>query len=127
MGLIFERLKKIIQSNFTRESTNIGNMSFWDEEEQLKKEIDEALKNSTTYNQSSSTNFQNISLAEAYKILGVDSKSSFEEIKIAYKRKIKEYHPDLLQNVGKELQDLAKRKIQEINHAFDLIKKERGM
>ena len=65
------------------------------------------------------------SLEEAYKILGVSSEDSFEEIKKAYKTLIKEYHPDILHHKGLEESIIknATTKLQEINVAYELIKK----
>lgn len=127
MGQIFNRIKRIIKSNLLEENESFTSATFWDDEEQLKREFDEALRNTQQNNQSTKPNFQDISLEMAYKILGVESTATFEEIKIAYKRRVKQYHPDLIENMGQELQDLAKQKIQEINFAFDLIKKSRGL
>ena len=54
---------------------------------------------------------------DPYKILGVSPDASDEEIKKAYRRLAKKYHPDL--NPGDET---AARKMQEINDAYDRIK-----
>lgn len=54
---------------------------------------------------------------DPYKVLGVDRDASDEEIKRAYRRLAKKYHPDL--NPGDQE---AARKMQEVNEAYDRIK-----
>ena len=50
--------------------------------------------------------------------LGINGAITIEEIKKKYKQLIFLYHPDRVSNTGKEIQELAKRKTQEINDAF---------
>ena len=66
-------------------------------------------------------------VADAYAILGVDQSMSFEDIKTAYKRKRKEYHPDTLISKGlpEELLEKAKEKFIEIQSAFEEIEKQK--
>ena len=54
---------------------------------------------------------------DPYKVLGVSPDASDEEIKKAYRRLAKQYHPDL--NPGDEL---AARKMKEVNAAYEQIK-----
>ena len=67
-------------------------------------------------------------VADAYAILGVDQSMSFEDIKTAYKRKRKEYHPDTLISKGlpEELLEKAKEKFIEIQSAFEEIEKQKS-
>jgi DnaJ-class molecular chaperone len=55
-------------------------------------------------------------MKDPYEILGVTKASSHEEIKTAYKKLARKYHPDL--NPGKKL---SEEKFKEVAHAFDLI------
>ncbi|MGB9851792.1 MAG: J domain-containing protein [Candidatus Kapaibacteriota bacterium] len=126
MGQIFNRIKEIFKTNLIEEDIPFVAPDLSDEDEHLKREIDEAFRNSTKVNSPSETTFQNISLEKAYNILGLGIDATFEEVKIAYKKKVREYHPDFVENLGKEIQDLAKKKIQEINYAYELIKKAKG-
>ena len=54
---------------------------------------------------------------DPYKVLGVSPDASDEEIKQAYRRLAKKYHPDL--NPGDEA---AAKKMQEVNAAYEQIK-----
>jgi len=66
-------------------------------------------------------------LAEAYKVLGVQSSASDGEVKKAYRRLMSQHHPDKLVAKGlpEEMMKLAKEKTQEIQAAYELIKKHR--
>ena len=63
----------------------------------------------------------------AYKILGIDASASDEEVKKAYREMAKKNHPDLVSNLGDEVRKSAEKKFQEINAAYETIKKQRGM
>ena len=63
----------------------------------------------------------------AYAILGVDPSASDEEVKKAYREMAKKNHPDLVSNLGEEVHQAAEKKFQEINEAYELIKKQRGI
>ncbi len=54
-----------------------------------------------------------------YEVLGVSENASMEEVKKAYKKLVKKYHPD--RYVNNPLQDLADEKLREINWAYDEI------
>ena len=56
-------------------------------------------------------------MADPYKVLGVDRNATDDEIKQAYRRLAKKYHPDL--NPGDQE---AARKMQEVNAAYEQIK-----
>ncbi len=63
----------------------------------------------------------------AYKILGVDANATDEEVKKAYREMAKKNHPDLVSNLGEEVREAAEKKFQEINAAYESIKKQRGI
>jgi len=67
-------------------------------------------------------------VADAYATLGVDHSMSFNDIKKAYQRKRKEFHPDTLVSKGlpEELLDKAKEKFIEIQSAFEEIEKQKS-
>ena len=63
----------------------------------------------------------------AYKILGIDSTATDEEVKKAYREMAKKNHPDLVSNLGEEVRQAAEKKFQEVNAAYESIKKQRGL
>jgi predicted Zn-dependent protease len=58
-----------------------------------------------------------------YDILGISPSASNEEVKNAYRALAKKYHPD--NYIDSPVADLAKKKMQDINWAYDEILKER--
>lgn len=54
-----------------------------------------------------------------YEVLQVPAYASFDEVKLAYRRRIAEYHPDKTSTLGDELRVLAEAKTKEINTAYD--------
>ncbi|TMM30694.1 molecular chaperone DjiA [Polaribacter aestuariivivens] len=63
----------------------------------------------------------------AYKILEIEKSATNDEVKKAYRKMVKKYHPDKLQDLGSEHLQGAKEKFQSIQTAYDKIKKERGL
>ena len=65
----------------------------------------------------------------AYQVLGVDQKTSNDEIKKSYRELSRENHPDTLiaKGVPQEFIDTANAKMASINAAYDQISKERSM
>ena len=63
----------------------------------------------------------------AYTILGIDPSATDEEVKRAYREMAKKNHPDLVSNLGDEVRQAAEKKFQEINAAYETIKKQRGL
>lgn len=66
-------------------------------------------------------------LADAYKILGISSDCSEVQLKKAYKKLMAQHHPDKLMSQGlpPELMEIAKRKTQDIQAAYELIREQR--
>lgn len=64
---------------------------------------------------------------DAYKILEIDPNATDDEVKKAYREMAKKYHPDLVSHLGEEVRQSAERKLQEVNAAYEKIKKQRGI
>jgi DnaJ like chaperone protein len=67
-------------------------------------------------------------IEDAYKLLGVNPDDDLSTIKKAYRKLIRQYHPDIIksQNKGEEYMKEATAKTQGINQAYEMIKKERS-
>ncbi|MCF8367910.1 MAG: TerB family tellurite resistance protein [Bacteroidales bacterium] len=63
----------------------------------------------------------------SYKVLGTTPDANEEEIKKAYRKMATKYHPDKVSHLGEEFQKAAKEKFQEVQAAYEQIKKDRGM
>ena len=67
------------------------------------------------------------SISDAYKLLGVKESDELSVIKKAYRKLVREYHPDIIKSQGKSeayMQE-ATAKTQEINQAYEMIKEAR--
>lgn len=62
----------------------------------------------------------------AYKVLEIDKNASIDEIKKAYRKMAKKYHPDKIIHLGKEHQKGAEEKFRQVQDAYEQIQKERG-
>jgi len=64
-----------------------------------------------------------LSLEEAYRILGLNAGATAEEISRAYKEKMARSHPDKVNHLSEELQEKAKEIALRLNHAYEVIQK----
>jgi len=69
------------------------------------------------------------SLDQAYAHLGLTPKATDSEVKRAFRKLVSQYHPDKLVSRGlpEEMEEMAKRRVMEINTAYEQIKKARGI
>jgi DnaJ like chaperone protein len=63
----------------------------------------------------------------AYKTLEIEPNASIDDIKKAYRRMAKKFHPDKVNNLGEDVKKSATEKFRNINEAYEEIKKKRGM
>ncbi|MDY0234382.1 MAG: DnaJ domain-containing protein, partial [Sulfurimonas sp.] len=66
-----------------------------------------------------------VNISDAYKLLGVSESDDMATVKKAYRKLVREYHPDIIKSQGKSEQYMqeATAKTQEINQAYEMIKK----
>lgn len=62
-----------------------------------------------------------------YAILEIEPEATDDEIKKAYRRMAVKYHPDKISHLGEDFQKAAKEKFQQVQEAYENIKKERGL
>ena len=67
------------------------------------------------------------STTSSYEILEIDPPATNVEVKKAFRKMAKKYHPDKVIHLGKELQESAEEKFVAVNKAYKAIKRERGM
>ena len=67
------------------------------------------------------------SLEAAYKVLGIPSTATDDEVKAAYRKMALKHHPDRVSTLGDDVKKAAEKKFQEINDAKEKIYKARGL
>lgn len=63
---------------------------------------------------------------DPYRVLGIDSSATDDEVKRAYRRMAMKYHPDRVADMSEEIQQNAARQMREINEAYEVIKLRRS-
>lgn len=63
----------------------------------------------------------------AYRILEIEKSASDTEVKKAYRKMVKKYHPDKLQHLGEAHVKGAEEKFKQVQKAYEQIQNERGM
>ena len=61
-----------------------------------------------------------------YEVLGLKKEATDDEIKKAYREMAKKYHPDKVAYLGEDVRKSAEQKLQEVNEAYEKIKRKRG-
>jgi len=70
---------------------------------------------------------QGMPLEDAYKLLGITSSASEQDVKKAYRRQMNQHHPDKLVSKGlpEEMMELANKKVHDIKQAYETIRASR--
>ena len=124
MSQIFSRFKRYIKSETASDDglSNAKRIINSDDDElssiidDLNKQKEEKSTKKETYTNSE------MNTDRAYSILGIQATASIDEIKSAYKTKLKEYHPDRVAHLGDELKELSAKKTREIISSYEFLK-----
>lgn len=68
---------------------------------------------------------ENLTLPEAYKVLGVPDEASIEEIASARRKLLQQYHPDKVASMAEKFRLVAESETKAINLAYSVIVKHR--
>jgi DnaJ like chaperone protein len=71
--------------------------------------------------------FEKTTDVSLYTILEISPDATDEEVKKAYRKMAIKYHPDKVGHLGEDYQNAAKEKFQQLNAAYEEIKKRRGI
>ena len=85
----------------------------------LQVEIEEETKQNFSTGENEEDDFSKLC---PYEVLEVSKSATEDELKKAYRKKMKEYHLYLVTNLGSKLKDLAENKVKKINLAYDRLK-----
>jgi DnaJ-domain-containing protein 1 len=128
MGQIFNRFKKYVKSEINSDDDiRKAEKMIGSEDDELRRIIEELneVKKEEKKREESQTreDTSTMNAGIAYSILDIPQNATIEQIKAAYRVKLKEYHPDKVAHLGEELKQLAAKKTLQINNAYDYIKK----
>lgn len=134
MGIL-DRIAQIVKAEMNyRIKKSIGDSNLLDEElESEIRHLEEELKqqayaeqnskqSGTDRNHSSNKRYKDTYRKKTYyDILEVSIYATQKELKTSYRRLAKKYHPDRVQKLDEKLQNIAKKKMKEINEAYDYL------
>ncbi len=132
--MLFDRLKNIIRSttNDFLEKNGLSDAEYTKAvDEEYEKEFGSLGNNEPKYNSNFNTEYEftapKASPKETiyYQTLGLPQGASFEQVKIAYKKLMKAYHPDRHQ-ADPQKQRWALEQSQKVNEAFAFLEKKFG-
>lgn len=63
---------------------------------------------------------------DPYRVLGIDSSATDDEVKKAFRKMAMKYHPDKVAGMSEEIQRNAAEQMKEINRAYEVIKERRA-
>lgn len=76
------------------------------------------------YNQDPESDEGPITIKDSFSILSLSENATKNEIKKAYRIKMKDYHPDRVEHLGDKLKEVAAKEARNINIAYNLLKEQ---
>jgi C-terminal processing protease CtpA/Prc len=61
-------------------------------------------------------------VAPCYRIFGLDERATFSEVKLAYRKLVKQYHPDLVSNKDRSIFLADVEKLKKLNSAYNYLR-----
>lgn len=61
-----------------------------------------------------------------YEILGIERDATAKEIRVAYQRLVKEYHPDRAATLAPEIREIAEKRTRQLNRAYAILTKDQS-
>ncbi len=128
MGQLWDRVKRFARSQSAQNSASSFDELIDDEDDELRKAIDAAAhQSSSAYGNESKRNVSNqrtqTEMQKSFAVLGLHATATNDQVKAAYRLLMKEFHPDAVAKESSKVQDIAKKRSQEINAAYQYIKK----
>ncbi|MES2766140.1 MAG: DnaJ domain-containing protein [Bacteroidota bacterium] len=133
---IFDRARRIAESYWNDNTSRNVNLPPDSDEEELRRIIDELSSDEGKKkrdDESFKNDFKNKSqnpdaakLKSALSVLGISESATIDEIKSAFKKKMREFHPDKVATQKEEKQAAAHKKAQEISEAYQFLKTQKG-
>lgn len=125
MGQLFRRIARIAKSYFADSDYSATATT---EDDELKRIIDELNNKKDKSERKSDSNRHSANKAnpnakeQALRVLGLPLNATVEDIKSAYRAKMKEHHPDKVANMPESVRRSSQDKASEINAAYQLLK-----
>ena len=132
--MVFDRLKNILKSEFNEKVDRLSDMldgeseSKAQERESYQERMDreyEAQKEASQRQKYAVNNQQLAKEKKHYQTLEVRQGAAFAEIKKAYRKMIKKYHPDLFHNDAEKLK-VAQQITRQVNEAYVFFEEKHG-
>ena len=127
---IFDRIKRIVQANMLDDPS--ADEVMYDSDADLRRIIEELRQPGPQSSQKqtprpTSRPSLDPALQRAYNTLGCSPSATNDVLKSAYRSRMRDHHPDTVAGASAGEQNRAKARAQDINSAYELIKKHRGL
>lgn len=125
MSQIFRRFKRYIKSETaSNDELHSAERFINSDDDELSSIIDDLNNlNEDETNKKGNNSSSDMNTLRAYSILCIQPTANNDEIKSAYKTKLKEYHPDRVAHLGIELKELSAKKTREIIDSYEFLVK----